>query len=536
MTSEAAVEAFRLLRARDVAAIDAAAAQAGASGAVLMDRAGAAVAQATLTRFREARRVEVWAGPGKNGGDGWVAALRLKQARREVKVRSLRAPSLLTGESQAAFSAYQQAGGVWDQLSVAAPDADLLIDALFGVGLTRPLEGLAAEAVAALRRGPQTPVLAVDVPSGVDADTGRVLGAAVQADLTVSFIRPKRGLMLGEGGVAAGDVSPVDILQGDPARGAAMAAAPVEAFEIRPETFPANPAVRAPLGHKYANGHVIVASGGFGASGAARMAARAALRVGAGVATVAAPEEAMAECAAQLTSVMLRRADEPARLAELQADERVGALVIGPGHALLANGQGGPSRTAAWVAAVLSAQRSGGGHLPVLVLDADALTCWGDDHTRFFQLCAERRQQGGGVVMTPHLGEFARLFPDLAERLKSDGDKIGAAQAAAVRSQSVLVLKGPDSIVAAPERPVGVHAAFGGRAAPWLATAGAGDVLAGMIAGLAARGWEAFDAACASVWLHVEAARSLGPGCLAEELPDALPQALRRLAAEGVGP
>lgn len=534
MASESAIGESRLLRARDVAAIDAAAAREGVSGSALMERAGDAVARAALARFPRARRIEIWAGPGKNGGDGWVAAARLKRARREVRVRSLASPLLLQGEARAAFCVYQNEGGAWDLLSAAPPRADLLIDALFGVGLARPLAGLCAEAVAALGGHGAPPVLAVDIPTGVDADTGRIMGPSVQADVTVTFLRPKRGLMLGEGAAAAGDVMVVDILRDDPARDAAMAAASVEAFEIRPESFAANPAIRSPLGHKYTHGHVIVASGGLGASGAARMAARAALRVGAGVATVAAPDEAMAECAAQLTSVMLRRADDPARLIALQADPRVGALVIGPGHSVSAAiSDGGVERTAEWVSAMLLAEKSDGSPPHTLVLDADALCCWGEDRAHLFRLCAKRVRRGGEVVMTPHLGEFARLFPDLAGRLHTESDKIGAAQAAAARAGAVVLLKGPDSVVAAPEGPVAVHAAFGPRAAPWLATAGAGDVLAGLIAGLAARGWRAFDAACAAVWLHVAAARVLGPGCLAEEMPDAVPEVLRRLACEG---
>ena len=538
MASESGWSEFRLLKARDVAAIDAAAARQGVPGAELMDRAGREVARMALALFPRARRIEVWAGPGKNGGDGWVAALRLKRARRQVRVRSLASPLLLKGDARAAFCAYQKEGGAWDLLSAGAPKADVVIDALFGVGLSRPLEGIAAMAVTALAQPSAPPVLAVDIPSGVDADTGRILGAAVPAKATVTFVRPKRGLMLGEGAAAAGEVIVADILSDDPARPAAMAAAPVEAFEIRPESFAANPAVRPVLGHKYVHGHVIVASGGFGASGAARMAARAALRVGAGVATVAAPGEAMAECAAQLTSVMLRQVDIPNQLVALQADPRVGGVVIGPGHAVNAAaaeqcGPAGLERTAVWTAAMLLGEKSDGSPPSTLVLDADALSCWGDDRAHLFRLCAKRRRRGGEVVLTPHLGEFARLFPDLAGRLQAEGDKIAAAQAAAARAGAVVVLKGPDSVVAAPEGPPGVHAAFGPQAAPWLATAGAGDVLAGLIAGLAARGWRAFDAACAAVWLHAAAARALGPGCLAEELPEALPGVLRCLSDKG---
>jgi hydroxyethylthiazole kinase-like uncharacterized protein yjeF len=263
-------------------------------------------------------------------------------------------------------------------------------------------------------------------------------------------------------------------------------------------------------GHKYDHGHVLVLAGPFGRTGAARLAARGALRVGAGLVTVGAPGAAMMECAAQLTAIMLRRCDDGAALGTLLADSRLDVLCLGPGL-------GTGDRAAGLVAAALESGRAA-------VLDADALT-----------LVAGGAALHAGVVLTPHMGEFARLRPDLAARLAEEASegpaysRIDAGREAAARLGCTILLKGPDTVVADPSGRSVVNDATGARAVPWLATAGAGDVLAGMIAGLLARGVAPFEAAGAAAWLHVEAARAVGPGLIAEDLPEALPGVLRAL-------
>jgi hydroxyethylthiazole kinase-like uncharacterized protein yjeF len=414
--------------------------------------------------------------------------------------------------------------------------SDLVVDALFGTGLTRgfePPDGL-GQAFHALF-GKDDPgqdavssprVVAVDIVSGIDADSGRVLEAAgpwvgaMAAHLTVTFHAPKLGHVLADGPRYCRSLKVVDI-----GLGASMAEDPAVVRAVDPA---ARPEVRALLGkgaaragHKYDHGHALVLSGPMGQSGAARLAARAALRVGAGLVTVAAPGSAMLENACQLTAVMLRRCDGAEALAELLGDARITAICLGPG---LGVGEG----TAALVEVAL---RASAARLLGVVLDADALTSFTEAPERLFTLTHAARR----VVLTPHDGEFARLFPDLADRLRappSEGpafSRLDAVRAAAVRAGCVVLLKGPDTVIADPDGRARVHVAAYDRAAPWLATAGAGDVLAGMIAGFMARGLGASACAEASAWLHVEAARVFGPGLTAEDLPETLPRVFRDL-------
>ncbi|RME16298.1 MAG: NAD(P)H-hydrate dehydratase, partial [Alphaproteobacteria bacterium] len=266
--------------------------------------------------------------------------------------------------------------------------------------------------------------------------------------------------------------------------------------------------------HKYAHGHALVLAGGPGHGGAARLAARAALRIGAGLVTVAAPHAALAENAAQLTAIMLREVDDGETLARLLSDRRFNALVLGPGL--------GRERARALVPVALAARRA-------TVLDADALTAFAVAPEALFEAIHPN------TVLTPHDGEFSRLFPDIAARLAARPEagpafsRLDAARAAAARSGAVVLVKGPDTVIARPDGRASVHLAAGARAAPWLATAGAGDVLSGLIAGLMARGFAPMSAAEAGAWLHVEAARGFGPGLIAEDLPEQIPAVLRAL-------
>lgn len=268
-------------------------------------------------------------------------------------------------------------------------------------------------------------------------------------------------------------------------------------------------------GHKYVHGHALVLSGPATRTGAARLAARGALRIGAGVVTLGGTAEALKEHATQVTAIMLADiADAPALAQKLQ-DERINALCLGPGMGLSATAR-------ACVGAALESGR-------MTVLDADALTLFQDDPGQLFA----RLHQN--VVLTPHGGEFARLFPDLAKRLRvtptkgAAYTKADAARAAAERAGCVVLLKGAETVIAAPDGRCSVSSAHKERSAPWLATAGAGDVLAGFITGLMARGFAPMAAAETGAWLHVECASSFGPGLIAQDIAEQLPAVFRKL-------
>ncbi|MCB1346390.1 MAG: NAD(P)H-hydrate dehydratase [Rhodobacteraceae bacterium] len=479
------------------------------TGATLMERAGAGTVAALFDRWpplaRGMRRAVVLCGPGNNGGDGFVIARLLRERGWAVEVLALgeaarSGPDARTMRARwAALGPVAPLAGPGDLAATPAPD--LIVDAVFGTGLSRPLHGVAAgalRAVADWRAGPAgaVPMVAVDLPSGLCADTGRARGPVLRCDLTVTFHRAKPGHYLAEGPAHCGALSVVDIgLTETPADATRL----IGAAEARPALDKAG-------GHKFDHGHVVVPTGAMGRTGAARLAARAALRVGAGLVSLGAPAAAMAECAAQVTAVMLRRVDGREDLEALLGDARINALCLGPGL--------GVARARDLMGAVRGKHAPYGG---ALVLDADALTA----------LAPLEGLLPGRCVLTPHGGEFARLFPDLAA---SEAGKIERTRAAARRAGCVVLNKGPDTVIAAPDGRTALQAATGARRVPWLATAGAGDVLAGLIAGLLARGMAPFEAACAAAWIHVEAAVILGPGLIAEDLPEALPRVLRALA------
>jgi len=475
------------------------------SGLELMERAGAGVCEAAFDLWPDlaARpgRALVMAGPGNNGGDGLVIARRLMERGWEVAVFFGGEEARLSADAATALARWRLSGGAVAALDVldagAGQPPDIVVDALFGTGLARapaaPFDRAIEVAAALRRRGSR--VLAVDIPSGLSSDTGLALGATVAADLTVSFHAAKLGHYLAEGAGPCGRLRVADIGLTRHAGGAVMLVGPPP---------PARILKRA--GHKYDYGHALVMAGGPGHGGAARMAARAALRVGAGLVTLGCPAAALPENAARLDAVMTRPVDDAPALERMLADRRLSAILLGPGL-----GVGEATR-----ARVLAALASG---RPV-VLDADALTSFADDPEALF------RALHRGTVLTPHEGEFACLFPDLGA---GSGSRTDRARMAAERAGSIVLLKGPDTVIAAPDGGCRLHAALYDRAAPWLATAGAGDVLAGLIAGLLARGLEPAEAAAAAVWLHVEAARRVGPGLIAEDLSEALPAVLTSL-------
>ena len=351
------------------------------------------------------------------------------------------------------------------------------------------------------------PVIAVDLPSGVNGTTGAVMGTAVNAARTVTFFRRKTGHLLLPGRLHCGALQVADI--GIPA--SVLDTIKPAAFVNRPALWGRSFPVPRADGHKYARGHAVVVSGGLSTTGAARLAARGALRAGAGLVTIASPREALGVNAAASLAVMVRPVDGAAELTTFLADRRRNAVVLGPGGGI------GPAMREQVAAALASAAGA--------VLDADALTSFADDVAGLAALIAKRA--GAATVLTPHEGEFARLFNVIHEDHNVPA-KLEKTRLAARRIGATVLFKGADTVVANPDG----RASIADNAPPALATAGSGDVLAGMVAGLIAQGMPAFEAASAAVWLHGEAANEFGPGLIAEDLPEALPAVYRRLLAE----
>nr|MEA2798158.1 ADP-dependent NAD(P)H-hydrate dehydratase / NAD(P)H-hydrate epimerase [Phenylobacterium sp.] len=469
-----------------MARADAAAIAAGTPGLTLMERAGIAVADAVCARFARQPAL-VLCGPGNNGGDGYVAARVLKDRGWPVEVRSFGEPA--TQDAQAASTRWD--GATKPLNGVLEPG--VWIDALFGAGLSRPLEGPAAAVAVRMAEAPER-VVAVDVPSGVPGDSGKPIGPAACAALTVTFHAKKPAHLLEPGHSRCGEVIVADI---------GLAFAPGKTVENTPDVWlPRFPWPTA-ASHKHARGRLVVVSGEAWSTGAARLAARAGLRIGAGLVTVLSPPEALPVNAAHLEAVMLRAFETDLELE--QAAKDVDAAVIGP-----AAGVGEPT-----LLNVLALARTGA----ALILDADAITVFRDDPEELFSLLDR------DDVLTPHPGEFERLFPGL---LAASPERISAARTAAERAGAVVLLKGSDTVIAAPDG----RCAVNGNGSPWLATAGSGDVLAGFIGGLVAQGMESFEAACAGAWIHAEAAELHGPGLISEDLPGLAPAVLRRLFDE----
>jgi hydroxyethylthiazole kinase-like uncharacterized protein yjeF len=476
---------------------------AGTPGFALMLSAGQAVAEAAMELVEEGPIVVV-AGPGNNGGDGFVAAAELAARGREVSVILLCERDSLQGDAASAAKGWKYPVLPFNPQAIGKPA--LIIDALFGAGLNRTVTGEPHDMIEAINAN-GAPVLAVDLPSGINGTSADVMGVAVSASETVTFFRRKPAHLLLPGRIHCGRV-----------RVANIGIDPQVLMEIKPQTFenvPQTWRTSFPVpridGHKYARGHTIVVSGDIAATGAARMSARGALRAGAGLVTLASPRDALIVNAAALTAVMVRPVDTVVEFAELLADKRFNACVIGPGA-------GVGERIRDFVLTALSVRRS-------LVLDADALTSFSDAPDRLFE--AIKASGDPLVVLTPHEGEFPRLFSDISNKhpLRS---KLERVRAAAERGGAVVLLKGPDTVVASPDG----RATIAANAPPWLATAGAGDVLSGIIAGLMAQGVPAFEAASIGVWMHGEAAREAGPGLIAEDLPETLPAVFRRLYDE----
>ena len=557
-----------LLTAAQMRAIEQAAIDSGeVTGLELMERAGRGVVEAIFEEWPELasgqHHAVVLCGPGNNGGDGFVIARRLRDKGWQVEVFHFGDPRKLPPDAKRNFDVWTSMGDVQPLTRTAVAQGKrpvLLIDALFGTGITRAIPLDLAEAHHAVEyrdvgkthrwRVPFHRV-AVDCPSGFDTDSGQFLMPTLPvetgnededadtwfdwwqndasrrllcSDLTLSFHREKVGHALNQ---ACGKVRVVDIGLGKDNRH------PVHLIQDRDtdrvtkidfdqssitskRVWPGSLVTKrsAGLGHKYSYGHVLVMSGGPGRTGAARLSARGALRVGAGLVTLGVPPAAQQEVASQITAVMLERLADADALSRVLEDDRISALCLGPGMGL-------DTTKSDLIAAALKTQRP-------TVLDADALTLVSQASDLFDALHPD-------CVLTPHAGEFRRLFPDIADQLDALAttgpaySKVDAARDAAKRAGCIVLFKGPDTVIAAPDGRCSINAALYERSAPWLATAGSGDVLAGFITGLLARGLPAMQAAEVGAWLHVECARAFGPGLIAEDLPEMLPKVFRDL-------
>jgi ADP-dependent NAD(P)H-hydrate dehydratase / NAD(P)H-hydrate epimerase len=473
---------------------------AGTPGIKLMERAGRAVADRVAGGYPLGTRIAVVCGPGNNGGDGFVAARVLRERGYLVELFLLGARDALKGDAAEAASKWpgEAAAISADRLST----ANVIVDALFGAGLARDLTGEARAAVGAVVAAGH-PVIAVDLPSGIDGATGQVRGLAVRATETVTFARRKPGHLLMPGRIFAGKIRVADIGIKD----ATVTAAGSNLYANEPPLWLPQFPVLEPDGHKYRRGHALVVSGPAYATGAARLAARGALRAGAGLVTVAGGKAATQALSVALTAIMVREANGPKGLSALLKDERLNVVVLGPGQ-----GVGKATREAVSVAA--KAKRR-------LVLDADALTSFAGDAVGL----SKTIQASPEAVLTPHEGEFKRLFRKNIQTIESKS-KFERVLFYAEHAGATIILKGPDTVVGSPDG----RASIAANAPPTLATAGSGDVLAGFIAGLLAQGMPAFEAASCAVWLHGECANEFGPGLIAEDLPEMLPAVLRRLA------
>ncbi|MCR4267623.1 NAD(P)H-hydrate dehydratase [Nitratireductor sp. ZSWI3] len=494
---------LEILTPEEMGAMDRRAVQAGPfDGYRLMRNAGAAATAEILPRFTEAAGFDVLCGPGNNGGDGYVVARLLAERGLDVRLFATAAPRAGSDAARAA-----------DECPLAARALEAfrprpnrpVVDALFGAGLSKAVSGAEAQAIGRVDAA-GAPVIAIDLPSGVSGWNGAVLGAAFEALLTITFFRKKPGHLLYPGRALCGETVLAEIGIAD----ALLTDAGVTLWENGPALWRGAFPDPAPDAHKYSRGHAAVFSGGPGATGAARLAARGAARIGAGAVTLLTPASALLVNAAHLTAIMLRRVDTVDDVATFLAERRPSAAVLGPGF-----GVGETTR-----AFGLSLLQHGGSGLKGVVFDADAITSFAAQPDALF--AAARAEGAPSAVLTPHEGEFGRLFADLAA---SGPSKVERARTAAARAGAVVVLKGADTVVAAPDG----RAVINTNATPFLATAGSGDVLSGIIAGLMAQAMPAFEAAAAGVWLHGEAGRRFGAGLIAEDLPELLPELLDEL-------
>lgn len=494
---------FELLTPAEMARADNITIKSGIDGFELMLAAGQAVAHTARNMFPENGPIAILCGPGNNGGDGYVAAQLLRETGRKVTCYTHGVPRSGTDAMRA--SVFYK-GEVKTIADFKPSDFVGVIDALFGAGLKRPITGQPATIIEELNSS-NIPVIAVDLPSGISGETGQVMGCAVKARATVTFFRKKPGHILQPGRGFCGVLHLADIGIDD----AVLYEIQPQAFENASELWVRDLPSVSTQSHKYSRGHAAIFSGPLYSTGAARLAAIAAGRSGAGAVTLLSPPDALAVNASHLTSIMLRETRSLQDAMRFITERKVSAVALGPGYGNAVLGRD-------HALGVLSMNING------LVLDADGITAFEKHPTKLFE---SPRGKDMALVLTPHEGEFARLFPDIHAR--QDLSKLTKAREAAKRANAILVFKGPDTVIAAPDG----RAAINSNATPLLATAGSGDVLTGIICGLLAQNMPAFKASCAAVWMHADAARRFGRGLIAEDLPALLPQVWSSLVRAG---
>ena len=483
---------FDILTVEQAYQADRLAEETGIESYALMQKAGAALAQA-VQGLDTAGPVQVWCGPGANGGDGYVAARILRDAGLEVAVHALGDPAHLKGD--AARACAQWGGPVAPARPEAMASGGVILDALFGAGLSRPLQGTAAQLARAMTESAAA-VVSADLPSGIAGDNGAPPGPHVRADVTVTFFRKKCAHVLEPARSACGRV----VVAGIGIPEAVLDTIRPQLWENHPGLWPGLPPRPGVMVHKHARGSLVVHCGDVFHTGAARLAARAGLRAGAGLVSLLIEEAAARMCAAHETEVMLSVRRKGRDLAPLLQAIRPTAAVIGP-----AGGTGKAMRED-----VMALRMQG---LP-LVVDADALSAFARAPDLLFAQLDET------CVLTPHEGEFARIFPGLADRSQNKAERT---RLAAARAGCAVLLKGPDTIIAAPDG----RAIVNTNAPPDLATAGSGDVLAGITGALLAQGANGFEAAACAAFVHGAAGAVCGHGLIASDLIAALPEVLQ---------
>ena len=472
----------------------------GIPGIKLMENAGLAVAGSVQSEFPDAENILILCGTGNNGGDGFIVAQLLQEAGLRVHVYIFGDITRIKGDAELALARLNR-----QDILKELPkfnEYDLIIDGLLGAGLDRDVSGDLAELINEVNSSAK-PVVSIDLPSGVDGSSGAIRGVAVRATSTVTFFRFKPGHLLMPGKELCGDSS----LHQIGIKSSTLDAIEVEAIQNVKLNWMGKFPVLSQTAHKYSKGHTLVVSGPIETAGAARLAANAALRAGSGLVTLAGGVDELPIHAAHITSVMLKKADSIDELSDILKDQRFNCVVLGPGMPVQIG-------TSDLVKSVLLHDRR-------TVLDAGALSCFSGEPKSLFESIRENQSD---VILTPHDGEFTRIFPYES----CAPSKIERARQAAAASGATVLLKGPDTVVASPDGRISVS----DNAPPWLATAGSGDVLAGVIAGLLAQGMPAFEATSAAVWIHGEAARELGPAMISSDLDEGLRLVFRSLIEE----
>lgn len=488
------LHAAALLDSEQSRSADRAALDQGRSGEELMENAGRAVADLICEIYKPVPVIVV-SGTGNNGGDGFIVARLLKDRGWDITLSVLGDKNQVQGDAVVALQKWEKAhrhATLFDKSQLVGQG--LIVDAIYGTGLSRKLDGNSKDAVESINNS-DVPVISIDIPSGINASTGEVMGSAIRATHTVTFVRPKLGHVLLPGKTYTGGLHVFDI--------------GISGSNVRPDYFLNSPALwrdsfflPTPESNKYTRGHTLVIGAPIGTTGATKLAAHGALRSGSGLVSVVCTPETLPVYASALTAVMTKTASDMKQLSQLIEDEKTTAILLGPGC-------GDNETTRQQTLEILS-------HEKPTVLDADALSTFKDAPKNLFSAIS------GMAVLTPHEGEFRRLFH---EKGLFEGLKHERARDAAEASGAVVVYKGNDTVVAAPDGRIAINA----EAPVWLATAGSGDVLAGIIAGLLAQGMPGFEAACAGVWLHSKAAADFGPGLIAEDIATALPAVYRQL-------